>query len=434
MIIADRDLFHEWLAKQRDRGGYSVDVVPLSDLDGWTADPVTGNLRHRTGRFFTVEGVRVETDHAAPGTWTQPIIDQPESGLLGVLAMLHGGKAHFLLQAKMEPGNFGTVQVSPTVQATRSNYSRVHQGRAVPYLEWFFPPRGRVLTDALQTEQGTWVLRKRNRNMIVWVDSAVPVEEGFCWVPEDLVAELLRENDVINMDARSVLAGWPEPGGAPAEPGGPGSVDLLSWLTDRRTHHRLDVTRIPLAAVEDWTTDGDSIRPVSGNRFSVVGVDVRAGTREVARWSQPLLAPSGQGIAAFLVRRTASGTRVLVRAHTEAGTRDVVELGPTVQYTPSAHRDAPDPAEEALIQRVLSATADRVLYDVVHSEEGGRFHHARNRYLLVEEDEDRPAGTGVDHRWVDAGLLARMVPLGGQVNVEARTLLAALRFGPGLGL
>lgn len=433
MIIEDRDLFHEWLAKQHERGGYAVDVVPLSDLDGWAADPRTGNLRHRTGRFFTVEGLRAQTDHAEPGVWTQPIIDQPESGLLGLLAARFGGRAHFLFQAKMEPGNIGTVQLSPTVQATRSNYTRVHRGRAVPYLDWFVPPRGRVLSDVLQSEQGIWVLHKRNRNMIVEVDASVPVEEGFCWVPEDLLAELLREDDVVNMNSRSVLAGWPGPGESLVEPGGPGAVDLLSWLTGHRVRHRLDVTRLPLAEVPDWTFDGEAVRPVGGGRFSVIGVDVRAGTREVAGWSQPLLAPSAPGLAAFLVRRGAGGTRVLARAHTEAGTRDVVELGPTVQYTPSAHRDAPSAQEEALIHRVLSSPPGRVLLDVVYSEEGGRFYHGRNRYLLVEEEQEHPPGTGSDHLWVDARLLARMVPLGGQVNIEARTLLTALRFGPGLG-
>lgn len=100
-------------------------------------------------------------------------------------------------------------------------------------------------------------------------------------------------------DFRSVVMGvalMPTPTGnsTRAEPGGPGSADLLSWLTDRSARHSLEVSRVPLAEVPNWITNGTSIRPVRGGGFSIVGVDVRAGTREVASWSQPL-APSAQG-------------------------------------------------------------------------------------------------------------------------------------------
>jgi oxidase EvaA len=37
----------------------------------------------------------------------------------------------------MEPGNINKVQLSPTVQATESNYTRVHGGKAIKYLNFF---------------------------------------------------------------------------------------------------------------------------------------------------------------------------------------------------------------------------------------------------------------------------------------------------------
>ncbi|MFH4268324.1 NDP-hexose 2,3-dehydratase family protein, partial [Acinetobacter baumannii] len=82
---------------------------------------------------------------------------------------------------KVEPGNCNGLQLSPTVQATRSNYTRVHQGRAVPYLEYFVDARKhRVIADVRQSEQGSWFFQKRNRNMIVDVgDADVEVLEDF---------------------------------------------------------------------------------------------------------------------------------------------------------------------------------------------------------------------------------------------------------------
>lgn len=119
--------FADWWAWQRDAHRFTVRRVPFAELAEWEFDPATGNLGHRSGRFFTVCGVRA-------GEEVRPIIHQPEIGVLGILVRRIGGVTHCLLQAKMEPGNVNTVQLSPTVQATRSNYTRVHNGSPVRYL------------------------------------------------------------------------------------------------------------------------------------------------------------------------------------------------------------------------------------------------------------------------------------------------------------
>ncbi len=84
--------------------------------------------------------------------WTQPIIRQPEGGILGILAEEFDGVPHFLMQAEMEPGNPDLLQLSPTVQATRSNCTKVHCGAAVKYIEHLTQPcRGRVPADVLRS-------------------------------------------------------------------------------------------------------------------------------------------------------------------------------------------------------------------------------------------------------------------------------------------
>ncbi|WP_237307948.1 NDP-hexose 2,3-dehydratase family protein [Streptomyces alboflavus] len=130
----------------------SVVPVPFRELPQWsfTRD---GDLVHDSGRFFTVSGMRVRGPEG-PGR-DQPVIVQPEIGVLGLLIKDLDGEPHVLLQAKAEPGNIDGIQLSPTVQATRSNYTRVHRGGATRHLEHFTGPgRGRVLVDSLQSEQG----------------------------------------------------------------------------------------------------------------------------------------------------------------------------------------------------------------------------------------------------------------------------------------
>ncbi|MGA5824436.1 NDP-hexose 2,3-dehydratase family protein, partial [Kitasatospora sp. NPDC094028] len=185
--------FDAWFTEQRRTNRYAVERIPFSQLVGWNFRDDTGDLVHESGRFFSVEGLRVDT--AWEGTehsWTQPIINQPEIGILGILVKEFDGVLHCLMQAKMEPGNLDTVQLSPTVQATRSNYTGVHRGAPVRYLEYFKPPRrGRVVHDSLQSEQGSWFLRKRNRNMVVEAIGDVPEHEDFRWLTIGQIHRLL---------------------------------------------------------------------------------------------------------------------------------------------------------------------------------------------------------------------------------------------------
>ncbi len=443
--------FHRWFSEQGRTHAYQVTPTPLDRLDGWDLDPDTGALRHQSGRFFSIDGLAVTTDHREVTSWAQPIIDQPEVGILGILVKRFDGVPHLLMQAKMEPGNRNLLQLSPTVQATRSNYTRVHQGNAVPYLAHFVAPRpGRVLFDALQSEQGAWFLCKRNRNMIVEVEEDVPVLDGFCWLTLEQVGELLGVENLVNMDSRTVLAGLPpmEPGLVPATAGTgsfreavagssrPGAramhdlTGLLSWFAEVKAARQLERTRIPLSQAKGWIRSSERVSHESGRYFSVIGVNVKADSREVGSWSQPMIAPSGRGVVAFLARRVEGVLHLLVKAHTEAGTRDLAEIGPTLKCAPGNYEHLPAHRRPAFWDDVLCAPPERVRLDVVHSEEGGRFYHAENRYLVVEAAGDFPLEVPHDFTWMTVRQLMGMVRYSNHVNVEARNLLADLRLMP----
>ncbi|MBC2876182.1 NDP-hexose 2,3-dehydratase family protein [Streptomyces sp. TYQ1024] len=434
--------FHRWFEERRAAHAYRVTRVPLTKLDGWSADPGTGDLVHRSGRFFGVHGLDVRVPGRAVEEWRQPVISQPEHGILGILVRDFDGVPHCLLQAKMEPGNVNALQLSPTVQATRSNYTRVHRGRAVPYLDLFTTlGRGRPLADALQSEQGAWFLAKRNRNIVVRpvrTDEDVPVFDDFRWLSMDEIGRLLAVDDLVNMDTRTVLshlAGGAGPAAARFR-GRPlhSLPELLNWLTHHRTAEPTVRRRIPLRETTGWRMTDDEVGHEEGRYFRIIGVDVRAGSREVAAWSQPLLAPCGQGVVAFLVRDIGGTPHVLVRARAEAGTPDTAEIGPTVQCVPANYAHLPEDRRPRYLDTVLAAASGArpgsVLFDVVQSEEGGRFHHARNRYLAVRAGDDVPLEEDDAFRWATCGQLAALNQYGGFLNVEARTLLACMGFIP----
>ncbi|SER42320.1 NDP-hexose 2,3-dehydratase family protein [Actinokineospora terrae] len=438
--------FDGWLADCRARFHTRVEPVPLDRLDGWSAHPRTGDIGHRSGKFFTVRGLDVEVAGAAVPRWSQPIISQPEIGILGILVREFDGVPHLLMQAKVEPGNVNGVQLSPTVQATRSNYTSVHGGKAVPYLDYFRDTgRHTVLADVRQSEQGAWFHRKRNRNMVVLVDEPVEVLDGFSWLTLAQVHQLLRLDDLVNMDTRTVLCCLPFSGAGlagrypgldgfradlvhaldPAASTAHTMGEVLSWITDSRTRHDVSVREIPLAEVTDWRWTDGRISHDSGLFFDVVGVAVTATGREVGRWDQPMLRPRGQGLAAFLVRRVDGVPHVLMHARVEPGYFDVVELAPTVQCTPDTYAKLPAAARPEFLDEVLAADPSRILFDAVHSEEGGRFMHARTRYVVVESDAD-VAADHPDYRWLAPHQLATLLRHSHYLNVQARSVLACL--------
>nr|AXL06421.1 NDP-hexose 2,3-dehydratase [uncultured bacterium] len=442
--------FHSWFNARARANSFRVDRIPFADLSGWDFEPDTGNLVHVSGRFFSVEGLRVRTDRPWVGEWTQPIIVQPEIGVLGILVKRFDGVPHCLMQAKMEPGNINGLQISPTVQATRSNYMKVHGGAATKYIEYFRPgSRSRVLFDGLQSEQGSWFLHKRNRNIVVETDDDVPPDEDFCWLTLDQLRRLLRLDHMVNMDSRTVLSCVPP---ALTRPAGRNSGDdsfgeavqrslsgqgravndpgrILSWLTEVRARQELVQRRVPLKEiVEDgWHIGPEVIDHRDGKYFDVVAVAVQATNREVTAWTQPLVAPRQSGLLALLVKRIGGTLHALVQARSDAGTLNIAELTATVHCQPGNYADAPAEHRPPYLDYALAVPPWRVRLDVVHSEEGGRFYHAQNRYLVIEVEDDFDAEPDDRYLWTTLDQLMSLLSHSNYLTVELRSLMASLR-------
>ncbi|MEV6694560.1 NDP-hexose 2,3-dehydratase family protein [Micromonospora sp. NPDC051196] len=431
----DPDVF---LKERSASASYQVSEVPLETLTEWRAED---RLIHSSGRFFTVEGLSVRTNFGPVPHWYQPIIVQPEIGILGILVKRINGVLHFLMQVKMEPGNTRLVQYAATVQATPSNYQRVHGGRATPYLKYFLRgTRGRIVVDRLLSEHASWYLHKRNRNMIVEIPSDVdiPVREDFTWLTLGQLRRQLALGNV-NMNARTVLACIIY--ADTANPRGSGRFhtavveshqadrtddDLstaMTWLIDQKERYHLDVRRVGLSEMDGWITDGSSIRHRDGAYFRIIGLSVRATSREVDTWTQPMLQPVPGNLVAFVCQRRNGVLRFLVQALVQPGSTDRLELAATVQLAPGYLRG---PQDQPPLMEYLTAPAAQVRAKSLQSEDGGRFHRADTEHLVVELPEGHPIKAPTNYRWMSLGLLERLSRHGYYVNVEARSLMACL--------
>jgi oxidase EvaA len=200
-----------WRDERRASIQFKADLIGLDEVRGWSRD-AQGNVRHKTGQFFGVEGVRIEGgDLREVASWDQPIYTQPEGGILGLVAREtaeHG--VQFLLQAKAEPGNLGVLQLCPTIQSTWSNIRRAHAGKRPLMVEVLTAETGvRIVYRAEHNEEGGRFWRKSNENVIAFVDNEGVIETDlnmFCWTSLSQIKELALMDNIVSPFVKTILA------------------------------------------------------------------------------------------------------------------------------------------------------------------------------------------------------------------------------------
>ena len=383
-----------WLEARRSLCDMTVELIQRSDSCEWRL--VDGRIVHRSGGFFSVVGLEPRGPGIGVGL-DQPMIDQPEIGLLGFALRNAGEAVELLVQAKPEPGNIGRTQLAPTVQATQSNLLRRHGGRPTRLLQLFDPNHAEVLSNTLQSEQGTRFRAKYNRN--IWVRVSAEIDDPgdhLQWFPVEDVLKALLTDFSVNTDARSLLATCPWPAlacrGQPfarwAGTGGFGgrllhsyrsspardaaARDVVAWLGAVRTTHGFDVRLLPIDRLSTWQMDDWRIFSTEHPGLEVRHVRVASSEREVELWDQPLLAADSEGVATLLCQEREGVLQFLFVARAEPGFDEYVQLGP------SHHRAGGPPdlfAHLADRERRLAECVARgaPVASNLQSDEGGRF-------------------------------------------------------------
>lgn len=447
-----------WMKSQNEEVVSNIMQIPISELRGWSYRD--DRIRHNSGKFFSIDGIHIRTNYRNTPEWDQPIINQPEIGFLGFIVKKFNGVLHFLLQAKIEPGNLNIVQLSPTLQATRSNYTRVHGGKAPTYLEYFNGEKDvLILVDQLQSEQGARFLHKRNRNIIVEVgeDEELEVKEGYIWASLGQIKELLHFPNVVNMDSRTVIScinfgSYSEHslrlldavkrmnGIHSSKPdsflysvlSGDNHLnelqDIIQWITSLKFKYELDVTPIGISEMQNWIYDGNTIHHESGKYFDVMGCRVEIGNREVVSWDQPMVRSAQEGLMGFIVKKINGIYHFLVQAKLESGNFDIVEMAPTVQCLTGNYRKGKNEYTIPYLEQILNAPKDKIWYSSYQSEEGGRFFQEQNLNIIVEVGEEFPIEVEENYCWLTLNQMLSFVTYNNYLNIAARSLLSAISF------
>lgn len=424
-----------WLAKINENSQLKVSEVSFEACRNWQIDGET--MRHETVMFFSVVGLRV-CDDKAVSEQHYALIDQPEVGWLGFLVRQGSVGIEWLVQAKTEPGNISATQMAPTIQATRSNYRRVHGGKPTKFLDLFENGKS-FLSDGPHSEQGTQFLWKFNRNSVLALPKSHDPElnrfGNWNWITSTVLRILLAHDYTINTDARSVIATGPWLLLAGQEPLFSASILATSYRRPAERHQLLLLAaRIkpasqryvprweptPLNELIGWEmNDYALLNPQGEPILRCYEINVKG--REVANWCQPFILQDKQTDHVLYMRTSRRGAEFFLRIYEEVG------FGGRREYGPSLHSQYDTPEEMNTWSEIDNTTE---LCSLDQSDEGGRFMAAAARYRIVLTKNVAPRVQYPFGVWVNLAVLEKLANSPGHTTNELRTLISLVLSQP----
>ena len=403
----------KWLKKQGKKHLLKVKIINLSKLNNWKFNKM--KIYHQSKKFFQIVGIKVVSNFYK-SNWDQPIIIQNEVGILGIIKNIKTKK--YLLQAKVEPGNINKLQLAPTVQATKSNFSGVHGGNKVPYIEYFL--RIKKISRYNQSEQGFRYFHKFNSNILIKNIKNIKKKPDFYWFRKKEIKDLICKKNIINMDTLSVLSSVLKKTKKDHPINTKKKINNWLKILDKKFYIKAKV--INFDKLKDWSVNLKNITHKKKKHFSVIGVNVETNRREVNNWSQPILKGKNMAFAGFIKAKINNTDHYLCRYILKPGLKKSV-IGCTIN-TSDMSTYFENTSFNSIEKFFFSKEAKKnIVYDNILSDEGGRFYKCQIRYMISAINYEKVKKIPKNYIWVSYNQIVEMIK-NKRLDIESRLLFA----------
>lgn len=431
-----------WVDEKNKNTHVTISKIPYNYDGFWYYDKESGKIKNRNNSFFQIKGL---VKHSPEGDVEQPIIIQNEIGYLGIIGKVIDGILYFLMQAKIEPGNVNKIQISPTIQATKSNFMQAHGGKAPAYLEYFSNKKNyEIVADQIQSEQSSRFLGKRNRNIIIIVDDDISILESHKWMTLGQIKQLMAYNNLVNMDTRTVISCIPFSlrdftfkelthikslfkrealfnsmffGEA-----GTRINKIYQYINEIKMLDKTTTELVDLRSLKTWYYNADSEFTADNAEFKIVYCNIEIEGREVRKWQQPLLEAIGESTFGLMYCIDNNVMKFLIKAKSEVGCFDKIEVGPSVQLGPNEKFS--NKVEALFVDRINSNIG--VEFQGLFSEEGGRFYHEQNRNVIMKIEKDELGELPEGYFWADFQTVNILIQFNNCLNIQLRNLFSII--------
>ena len=416
--MINKDILN-WLNNQKKEQLLIVKKINLSQLSKWIYGK--REIYHKSKRFFKIVGIRIQSNFYNKKKWDQPIIVQNEIGILGIIKNIKTNK--YLLQAKVEPGNINKIQISPTVQATRSNYSRIHGGKIIPYLKYF---KKKNKNFSLQTEQAFRYYNKKNSNIVTFVTKKIDLDENFRWFSKIEILKLLKEKNLINMDTLSVFSSFIKKR----------KIDfplnkekkIILWRNLLKKKYFLKNKIININLIKNWNLTKKKIYHQTNDYFSVIGIKVKTNKREITDWCQPIIKGSKMAFVGYLIKEFKNTNHYLCRYILKPGSKEGTFTCSvnTSKFNGYKKNENLTNFQKKLISKFF-VKSKKLIYDNILSDEGGRFYHSQIKYMACRLDKSQDIVLPESYIWLSQNQIIDLI-FKQKIDIEARLLFGIINF------
>jgi len=409
-----------WLNSKRKEHLLHIKFTKLNKINKWKINK--HEIFHTSKKFFKIIGIRVSSNFYK-NNWDQPIIMQNEVGILGIIK--DPKKKKYLLQAKVEPGNINKLQLAPTVQATKSNYSSVHGGSKVFYIKHFLKLRN--IGKYKQSEQGFRYLNKFNNNILIKNKKNIIKKKDFFWFTKNEIKKLIYKKNIINMDTLSVFSSILKK--KKKDKPFNSKIFFYDWLKILDKKFYIKIQQVKLSTLKDWVVSSNKIVHKNKKHFSVIGINVKTNKREVNSWSQPIIKGKNMAFAGFVQTKINDTDHYLCRYILKPGLKRSV-IGCTINTSDISEYNKNNTLNK--IDKkfykdffIHKKNNTNIIFDNVLSDEGGRFYQCQVRCVISFVNFKKITTIPDNYIWLSYNQIVEMIR-DKRVDIESRLLFACV--------
>ena len=404
-----------WIKNQKKMNKMLVSKINIKNIINWKID--NKKIYNKNKNFFSIVPFRFEVNKKSD--WFQPLIIQNEVGILGILKKKYKALDYYLLQAKVEPGNVNGIQLSPTVQATKSNYLRKHGGKKTNYLNYFIKNNNgiKVLSNLRLSEQGTRYFNKSNKNILIDVkNKKINKLHNYIWVTKKNLIYLLNKKNLLNMDTISVLSSSIQKNikDNPINK----NLNIFNLLIRFKKKYIIKKEKIAFKQLVNWKTFKDKITDTNNNFFSILFLKVTTNSREVKKWYQPIINDHFTSLNGFLVKTVNETNHYLLKIDQEPGFT-------SPKFTSTVAIKNYNPKKINLkINFLYYFTRKKKMMKFINSDEGGRFYKNETHNLVYVLSSKDKISLRRNFIWASHNQVINLINKN-LLSIEARNLFAS---------
>ena len=335
-------------------------------------------IEHETKNFFKIAGFNIKTNYPKIYKYSQPLIIQNEIGYLVIFKYASKLKNFYLFQLKFEPGNKNYLQLSPSIQATKSNYTRIHNGKKTRFLK-YLKNKKLIKLNSSQPEQGTRYINKLNKNMIIQLNKKIKIPKNYIWLSKQDIIVLSKINNMLNMDTLSILSCFLKKEIEGFKINNDKAILKIYNNFKNKFYCKLEI--VSLLNLNDWIYTKNFISDLKKKFFKIVSLKIKTNIREVRGWCQPIISDHFKSLNVLFFKIENSVKFYLCKIIIEPGYQTPVFTCTVMKknFTKKNYNIIGLDKKQYTIKKKI--------IDVTNSDEGGRFLNNQSKNIACEIKE-----------------------------------------------